>query len=174
MIGISFFYIWQIDKANAKCKKLGNLTTEFNGLTYVPTASGARLIGAANNGDVFEINPANGASTKIGAFGTNWLSSGDLVSISGLGTFATVKKSGDTVDTLARINEQTGQATAIGKTGFDKIWGLGYWSGKFYGFTEDREFVLINPQSGATSLVAGSGQTWWGAGVETDAPLVDP
>ena len=66
-----------------------------------------------------------GASTQFGAYGGDLTSSGDLVSVAGFGTVATVKHGTTGHDFLARIDPNTGTATIIGDTGFQDIWGVG-------------------------------------------------
>ena len=100
-------------------------------------------------------------------------SSGDLVSVTGLGTLATVKRSGSTTDWLAKVDMSTGVATPIGDTGFGSIWGLGFWKNKVFGFTSGGAFVLIDPSTGVATSVETGSPTWWGAGVTTSAPVID-
>ena len=76
-------------------------------------------------------------------------------------------------DKLARLAPMTFAATTIGTdTGFDHIWGIAYWKNKIYGFTDTGQFILIDPNTGAGTLVSTSTESWWGAAVTTLAPVI--
>ena len=171
MIGISFTRVYSVDPQTAKCTYLSNLDRSFNGMSFV-IGKTPKLVGAAGDGTLYEIDPASGKTSPLGQFGAGLRSSGDLVSISGVGTFATVVKSTVTaeIDKLAQIDEATGKATVIGETGFRDVWGLGYFRDKIYGFTKASELVELDRRTGKGRLVSSSGPEWWGAGVTTSAP----
>lgn len=177
MTGISYTAVYSVNKDTAEATYLAPLTGNFNGLSYVIDTSGGDpreiLVAAGNDGNVYEINPQTGASTLKGNYGGGWNSSGDIVSIRGLGTFATVDDgTGIGNDYLARVNTSDYTVTIIGDTGVQKIWGIGFWEDKVYGFTDNREFVLIDTTTGAATTVEVGSVSWWGAGVTTSAPVV--
>ena len=146
MTGISFGSVYAVDPKTAACTFLSKLQAPFgigsyNGLSYIAVqASDVKevLMASAGDGSLYEVNPATGQSKKIGNFGGGLGSSGDLVSVKGL-TLATVEKGSDKTDWLASVNPLSGQATLIGDTGFEAVWGLGYWKDKVYGFTENKQ-----------------------------------
>ena len=106
-------------------------------------------------------------------------SSGDIVSVRGFGTVATVNV-GTGNDYLARLDPTNGwKATIIGAgTGYDNIFGLGFWAGKLYGFVDNGfaantgAIIDISPTTGSATLVRAGDIRWFGAGVTTDAPLI--
>jgi hypothetical protein len=110
---------------------------------------------------------------QIGDMGSTFSSSGDLVAVAGFGTVQTVNGSG--ADRLVTLAAQTFVATAIGTgdTGFSNIWGIAYWKNKIFGFTDQGEFILIDPTTGKGTLVQGNGPAWWGAAVTTLAPIIE-
>ena len=183
MVGISLQSVYSIDRETAVATLLSTLSGDsgLTSLSFVPTdisdASSDELLVAADfEGVVWQINPDTGLRTTIGnynASGTTIGSSGDIVSIIGFGTVATVNVTGEDNDHLARIDPLTWQATLIGDTGYDKIFGIGFWGGDVYGFTDNQEFVTINATTGAVSNVQNGSVAWWGAGVTTIAPIVD-
>ena len=131
------------------------------------------LIGTENlDGSVFEVNPTTGATTQVGSMGGSFVSSGDLVSVDGFGTVQTVP--GSPHDVLVRLAPMTFAATPIGTstTGFDNIWGLGFWKGKVFGFTNAGELITIDPNTGVGTMVASGGPGWYGAAVTTTAPVI--
>ena len=174
MIGVSFDRVYAVDPDTAACTYLADLENSFNGLSYVPRPGAAdqeMLLGAAQDGSVYELDPATGATTPRGNYGDGMGSSGDIVSVDGFGTAATVTDLWDDDDRLATVDPMDGDATVVGATGIVDIWGLGYWGDQVYGFAEDGTFVLIDRTTGAAQVVDFSGISWWGAGVTTSAPV---
>lgn len=182
MVGISYTDVFAIDKTTAVCTHLAPLGAQYNGLSFVPAEeidpTGAEiLVGADLAGNIMQIDPVTGVSTMIGSYGGGWGSSGDIVSVRGFGTMATVAMGETGPDCLARIDLLTGgTATPINVsgncTGFEDIWGLGFWKGQIFGFTNNYQFILIDPDTGVGSLVENSVPYWWGAGVTTEAPII--
>jgi hypothetical protein len=179
IVGISYSKLYAVNAQTAQCTLLSSLVSvgsQFNGLSFVPSSDPAekeQLIGTALDGKIYHIDVATGQPTPIGSLGQGLSSSGDVVSVRGAGTLATLRKAVGANDWLARIDTSTGSAQLIGDTGFVDIWGLGYWKNRVYGFTQRSQLVLIDPQSGKGSLIATSGGPWWGAGVTTIAPVIE-
>jgi hypothetical protein len=174
--------------ATSLIRDLSQSASGFTSLSYVPTdlanpSSPERLVAANDQGFVFEIDPMTGDATQIGDYGTaaggKIRSSGDLIAIYGFGLYATVTI-GDTLsdpDYLARIDPATWQATPLGiGTGLDRIFGLGFWRGTIYGFVDTGsggQFVELDPNTGAATPISTGTVRWYGAGVTTDAPIVE-
>jgi len=177
MIGISFDKVYSVDETTAICTYLAALGSQFNGLSFIPAqdidpTGDEILVGAALDGSFIELNPNTGATTPIGNYGGGLTSSGDIVSVSGFGTVATVKQGGLGNDLLARVDPSTGIATVIGNTGIANIWGVGFWGNQVFGFSSDNSFVLIDPTTGTSMNVETSAVSWWGAAVTTSAPVI--
>ena len=180
MVGISYDTFYAVNKDTAACTRIAALDRfDFNGLSFIPgeeLGTGQEiLVGAAISGDVYQIDKSTGNSTRIGNYGGNMSSSGDIVSVRNFGTVATVKRGIGGNDWLVRIDATTGAATPIGTsdTGVADIWGLGFWKDKVYGFTDYNEFVLIDIHTGVAQLVKTGDVAWWGAGVTTSAPYIE-
>ena len=191
MIGISLNNVYRIDIATGAATLLmaiGAGTPNLTSLSFVPMDinnpdSLERLVAATDQGTVLAINPTTGVTTSLGAYGSTAgrliRSSGDIVAIIGVGVFATVTI-GDTLtdpDYLARINPTTWQATPLGiGTGFDRIFGLGFWRGKVFGFVDRQAaggaIIEIDQNTGAATMVNSGTIRWFGAGVTTDAPII--
>jgi hypothetical protein len=177
MIGVSFGRVYRVDPSNAATTLLSSqLARSFNGLSYVPAAQLGMtgddvLVGTQNSdGKVFQINPMTGAATEVGNMGS-YTSSGDLVGVANFGTVQTVL--GTSSDVLARLAPSSFSASPIGTgTGFSKLYGVAFFKGKVYGFAEGGAFVLIDPSTGAATMVSNSGRAWWGAAVTTTAPVL--
>ncbi|MEO8550630.1 MAG: hypothetical protein ABI678_11675 [Kofleriaceae bacterium] len=191
MVGITMKKLYAIDATNGAVtlvKDLSQSATGFTSLSYVPTDlsdpnSDELLVAANGNGDVFKIDPATGNATMLGNYGMiaaqQVRSSGDIVAVRDLGIYATVDVGDDPnqADFLAKIDPVTGKATPLGTgTGFTRIFGLGYWAGTFYGFVDNGtgmgKMITIDQNTGAGSLITAGPQQWYGAGVTTDAPIL--
>jgi hypothetical protein len=180
--------LYTVDEATARLTPVADFdvtTASFFALTFVTQGEihtdRETLVGATNEGVYYEIDPATAHTTMLGAYPDGWLSSGDLVSVEGLGTYATIRRSGDTHDTLAHITFSGGSSTIMvlgpiveGSTEYTQIFGLGYWGRALYGFSDAGQLIEINRDSGAGHLVSDStgASQFWGAGVTTRAPVV--
>ena len=183
MIGVSYSKVYRIDSETADCTLLsGSLQGMFNGLSFVPSmlAVGLEgpdvLVGARNtDGKIFQIDPATGAATQIGDMGVGYVSSGDIVAVSGFGMVATVTSGGlGGSDRLVRLTPTSFAATPIGSnTGFDHLWGIGFWGTRVFGFSERGTLSVIDSVTGVGAQVANDGEAWWGAAVTTAAPIID-
>lgn len=178
MVGVSFGAVYRVDPVTAHVTELSSsLAQQFNGLSFVPAAAlgmtGADVLIGTDTGDgnVYKVDPMTGAVTQVGSMGGSFTSSGDLVSVDGFGTVQTVP--GATHDVLVRLAPGTFAATPIGTdTGFDHIWGVGFWKNKVFGFTDTGQLITINPTTGVGTAVASGGPSWWGAAVTTTAPVI--
>jgi hypothetical protein len=179
LVGVTFSSVYSVDAntGHATLLSSGSLLQQFNGLSFVPaTALGQTgadvLIGTDNSdGNVFSVNSSTGVTSVIGNMGGTFHSSGDVVSVDGFGTVQTVP--GTTHDVLVKLMPPSFTATPIGtNTGFDKIYGLGFWKGKVFGFTYTGQIITIDPMTGAGTMVANSGVQWNGAAVTTVAPVI--
>jgi hypothetical protein len=163
----------------------GIADNELNALTFLaegelgPTEV---MIGATDEGNYYRIDPASGRATLLGSYPDEWLSSGDIVSVAGLGTFATLKRSDYPADIAARIRfaaDGSSTVTVLGPTrsattNYTQLFGVAYWGRSIFGFTNDGELLQIDKDTGAATAVStatGSDQ-FWGAGVTTLAPIL--
>lgn len=172
--GAELFYV---ETNTAHCTRIATGTFP-NSLSFVPAGTvepdREALVGF-QGGDYVKIDPQSGAVTKIGAIGGGLQSSGDLVSAKGGKTFVTVKGK-DCADCLVEIDPATGALTKnwgpIGKT---DVFGLAFWAGDLYGFTNAGELILITLDTGALVMqpipVTDAPAKFWGAGSTTSAPI---
>ncbi len=179
MTGITFNQLLRIDTATAECEVVAPLQggSQMNGLSWIRGDDGTEILAATgNDGSMLEVNPVTGESQRIGSLSGGQRSSGDLVSVQSYGTLITLRGDGmgDGSDLLARLDHKTGQATVIGPTGFRKVWGIGFWGNRVFGFSQTGEFILIDPRTGKSELVMRDGAyPFWGAGVSTSVTVID-
>jgi hypothetical protein len=148
-------------------------------LSFVPAgtveADREALVGFVG-GDYVKIDSKSGMVTKIGEIGQGFASSGDVVSAKGGKTFLTVTGPGCTdSDCLLEIDPKTGAlAKNWGPIGKSKVFGLAFWAGALYGFTDSGELVLVTIDTGtlvAMSIpITNAPKSFRGAGSTTSAP----
>lgn len=174
--------LFQCGLEDAKCVWLAKMPGTYFGLSYVPAGTidpnAETLVGIENDGTWSSITFANGKATikSLGSYGGGWQSSGDMFSVEGIGTYATLKGKGD-FDTLAKVNPKTGKIEQIiggtAKTGVKSLFGLAWWQGVTYGFSSDGNVYTLDLDTGVatklTGIAAPPGAKWWGAGVSTRA-----
>ncbi|MBS1118512.1 MAG: hypothetical protein H6Q90_740 [Deltaproteobacteria bacterium] len=170
-------------------KDLSANSRGFTSLSFAPDADPSNpdiLVTANDQGDVFQIDVTGNqaVATQIGSYGTDStlgkiVSSGDLIAVRGFGVYATVDVGSGTLDYLAKLDPANNwKATLIGPTGFDKIFGLGFWGGKIYGFVDDGfdagtgDVIELDPDTGAGLSLGQANIRWFGAGVSTNAPII--
>ncbi len=182
-----------INPADATCTRIVAKTGLPNSLSFVPAgtldAAKDALVGYAfdtssNAVKYVRIDTIDGKMTEIGNLNppsatTKYVSSGDIFSVAAAGnkTYVTVHKMGSTgADELAEIDPKTGQIkTIVGNTLQSNIYGLAYWGGKAYGFSEDGNVTEINVANGVSNVITTLKKDdvavpWFGAGVTTEAP----
>lgn len=191
MIGITLDKLYSINGTTGAATLVTDLSGSARYLTSLsfvpedPMNAGSRdiLVAANSVGEVYEIDQTTGSATLLGDFGEHQgqqiSSSGDLIGVSGFGIYATVNVGTDEAsqDFLARIDPTTWTATVIGGgTGFNDIFGLAYWEGTIYGFSSTSDtsgkIITISPATGAATEIDSGGVSWYGAGVATDAPIL--
>jgi len=172
--GAELFYV---ETNTAHCTRIAAGTFP-NSLSFVPAGTvepdREALVGF-QGGDYVKIDPHSGAVTKIGEIGSGLQSSGDIVSAKGGKTFVTVKGK-DCADCLVEIDPATGALTKNwGPIGKADVFGLAFWAGDLYGFTNAGELILITLDTGALQMqpipVTDAPAKFWGAGSTTSAPI---
>lgn len=191
MVGVTRTKLFRINATTGAATLVKDLGSQAQGLTslsFVPDAGGGAdiLVSADSEGNVLKIDQATGQATQIGNYGTyagaQITSSGDLFGVTGVGIYATVRLGDDAAqnDYLARIDPANGwKAMPLqNNTGFKKIFGLGYWGGRIYGFVDNGfesgsgTMIEIDATTGTGTELNSSPNRWFGAAVATDAPIV--
>jgi hypothetical protein len=186
MVGVTLDTLYSIDATTANVtliKKLTGAATGLTALSYVPVDpdddnSDDILITATDQGAVLKIDPTTGDATQIGTYGKTTsgdkiVSSGDIIGVRHFGLYATVDVGNGTNDYLASIDPTTYAATPCpNSTGFDQIFGLGFWGSTIYGFTKGGDVITIDKTTGVGTKVNSGSIQWYGAGVTTDATVI--
>lgn len=178
--------LFLVETNTAHCTRIAGGTFP-NSLSFVPAGtveSDREALVGFQGGDYVKIDPKTGVVTKIGAIGGGLVSSGDLVSAKGGKTFLTVKGKDadagmDCADCLLEIDPATGTSKFNwGPIGKPDVFGLAFWAGELYAFTNKGELLLITLDTGklvATAIpITNAPAKFWGAGSTTSAPIGPP
>ncbi len=177
LVGTTFDAIYNIDKATAACSLI--TTGSYpNSLSFIPEGTLDPNVEAlvGYEGDQYvRIDPTSGAKQYIGSPWSNGLvSSGDVVSVKGGKSFLTVTGNDCPTDCLVEIDPATGAMLQNwGPLGYSAVYGIAFWAGSVYGFSEAGELFEVSFPNGAltTTLIAAPANTmYWGAGSTTSAP----
>jgi len=175
----TFDGVYSLDLTSAICTLIQSGTYP-NSLSFVPKgtldATKEALVGYLNSTYV-RIDTKTGNITTVGGLTGGYVSSGDIVSVTGGGTFLTVK--GNTCgDCLFQVNPVTGDLVKnFGSVNHAQVYGLAYWGASLYGFDNAGELFEINAKGTlikTTPVPVPAGLQWWGAGSTTSAPVADP
>jgi len=190
MVGVTLDKLYSLDPATGAAtliKALDVTAQNFTSLSFVPNPADSTtdiLVSASDQGDVFQIDQTTGVATKVGNFGMTTdgkkiVSSGDLIGVRGFGIYATVDVGTETNDYLAKIDPLNNwKATLMPmSTGHNRIFGLGFWGGKVYGFVAGTAastgaMIQIDPVMGTSTDLSSGNVQWYGAAVATDAPII--
>ncbi|MFT5353586.1 MAG: hypothetical protein ACI9KE_000785 [Polyangiales bacterium] len=182
LFGLGRGRVWRIDTETARCTTVV-MEVQGTAMSFVPAGEigdqEELIVGYEDSNDrakLARVDLVAGTVVDLATFSGDCETSGDIASISGLGTFITLRCANDeSQDFLATIDVMTATISIIGPTGVRGIWGLGFWAGVFYGFTNSGELVEIDASTGASTIIAnelGAEDGFWGAGVTTEAPLI--
>ncbi len=181
--------LWRVDPMTATATEIGDFglgREQLFALTFLApdeSPDGTEmLIGATNEGVYYEVDRDTAATSPLGAYPDGWSSSGDIVSVEGLGTFATLRRSDYPADVLARIlfaSDGSSVVTVIGpieseSEEFTQIFGLGYWGRNLFGFSNAGQLIRIDRNTGDGTVVSTTTGTsqFWGAGVTVAVPVL--
>lgn len=169
--------LFAVDPKTAQCKFIAKGTYP-NSLSFVPQGTvnpdHETLVGY-NGSSYVRIDPNTGLVSPVGELGNPALaSSGDLFSLIGGGTYLTVKGESCS-DCLVEVDPVTGKLLKqLGPIGsYGNVWGLAFWGGTAYGFTNGGLMFSLDPATMVTSAIFYGGEPvkFWGAGSSTAAPM---
>ena len=176
----TFGGLYRLDTGTATCTLIANGAYP-NSLSFVPKGTvddTAEALVGYNGATYVRIDTATGVVSTIGALKGGYTSSGDIVSVTGGGTFLTVK-GGTCNDCLIQVDPKTGDMIQnYGNVNHDAVYGLGFWAGTVFGFSEEGKVFSIewvNNQLVTSDIAVANpppALAFWGAGSTTAAPAV--
>jgi len=182
MYGTTLDGLYRIDTSTAACTLVA--TGKYpNSLSFVPAGtldpSVEALVGYVGDQYV-RIDVGSGSMTTVGALGSGYSSSGDIVSVKGGGTFLTVKGGPNACsDCLVQVDPKSGGfLMEWGPLGRTDVFGIAFWGGRVYGFDNAGEVFQVDFSGLAMQITpiaipsAPPSLQFFGAGSTTIAPLV--
>jgi hypothetical protein len=177
----TFDGFYTLDLKTAACSLVAPGTSYPNSLSFVPKGTvdpNAEALVGYQESTYVRIDTATGAMTNIGTLSGGYVSSGDIVSVIGGGTFLTVQGGSENCgDCLLQVNPATGDLMQnYGSVNHADVFGLAFWAGTAYGFDNGGDVFSINSQNGTlvTTDIAVPNPppmlSFWGAGSTTAAP----
>jgi len=137
--------LFLIENNSARCTRIASGSFP-NSLSFVPAGTleaGVEALVGYQGGDYVRIDPRSGAVTKVGELGGGFESSGDIVSVKDGKSFLTVKGP-DCADCLVEVDPKTGALVKNwGSLGHANAYGLAFWGGELYAFTDAGDVVLV-------------------------------
>lgn len=175
----SFSGFFSLNLANASCASIASGSYP-NSLSFVPKGTldpNAEALVGYFGSQYVRINTQNGQISNVGALTGGYTSSGDIVSVKNGGTFVTVKGT-NCSDCLLQVDPKTGALIQnYGSLGYTDVFGIAYWGGSVYGFTNAGQLFQVTAQNNMikTMLIpipnAPQGLQFWGAGSSTSNPV---
>ncbi|MBL8909552.1 MAG: hypothetical protein JNM17_02505 [Archangium sp.] len=174
--------LYQLDLMTARCTEVNfsNTDTYPNSLSFVPRGTidpNFEVLVGYSGSSYVRINLTTGAMQQIGTLGGGFVSSGDIVSVIDGGTYLTAKNPGgpSSADYLLEVNPTNGALVrSLGTLPFNDVYGLAFWGGSLYGFSNGGTLfeITINGSTTTSAPVPNAAsQTWNGAGSTTAARL---
>jgi hypothetical protein len=164
LFGISSNVLFLIDPNTAALSEVGQMKTSdgggvwANGLTVAPDGT---LY--ASGSELYRVDPNTAATERVGSFGTNIMSSGDIV-WGPLGAVFLSDSAFQTMsDTLVSLNPLTAEATPVGPMSFSAVYGLSFNGHLLLGLAVSGELLQIDPKSGKVTVLHDFDLGWWGA-----------
>lgn len=180
MFGTAYGGLYAIDRTSGACTLIadGDYPTS---LSFVPAGTvdpdEEALVGFVDE-QYIRIDVETGEVTDLGVLPDDLRSSGDLVSVNGGDTWLTVIGPGcETGDCIVSIDPSTGDVLQnYGPLPYEKVFGLAFWAGRAYGFSDAGKLFEIDFGDTDVSTTeidvpgAPTGLSFYGAGSTTSAP----
>lgn len=182
MFGTTFSTFVSIDKKTAACTQISSGSYP-NSLSFVPAGTldpAVEALVGYNGSTYVRIDPKTGKVSNVGSISGGYQSSGDIVSVIGGDTLLTVKGGAKScADCIVRVNPKTGDIIGTpDPIPFGSVFGLAFWAGIAYGFTDGGEIFSYDTVTQATQTIPipnkPSGLNFYGAGSTTCAPAHKP
>jgi hypothetical protein len=177
--------LYKIDKATAACTEVA-VGGYPNSLSFVPAGTVDPDVEALVGFDgstymrIYLDGPKAGQKETIGTLDGGYISSGDVVSVIGGGTYLTVFGGPESCgDCIIQVDPKTGAFIKnVGSLGHSGVFGLAFWGGSAYGFDSYGELFQIDLTNGMATVIAQPNApadlSYYGAGSSTAAPLDPP
>ena len=179
---ISFNRLFICHPQTGECRVQGQLSDQssLNGLTFLPASLVDRqqdiLVGIDQYGEWLILTTGNPdeeiLEESMGRYGIGNRSSGDVFSIENVGTFASIKRSGEDSDLIAQVDPTRILLfdDLLFLDGYSAIFGLAGWRGVLFAFDESGAILRIRLDTLDVEEIHNQELPWWGAGVSPVLP----
>lgn len=150
---LSFTTLYSVNVSTGTLTPIG--TRLLSSINALASDAAGNLWGASvSDGSLYRINRGDASTTFVGRFGSGWVSSGDLAFDANGTLWATVRRSGDSSDTLVTVNTSTGVATSRGVNMPQQLFGLTFVDGHLYGLSSVTDSLYsIDTNRGTAAFV---------------------
>jgi hypothetical protein len=155
--------LYTVDVEGGSATFIGSLDESLNALDF---GKDGTLYGAGPcTPSVFTVDPKTAKLARIATLPDGFGSSGDLAVVGGtLFLSATdLEDPEDIEDRLTAIDLSTFEVSVVGKLGYTCVYGLASFGSELFGFTCNGEIVEIDPMTAAATLLASTGDDFYGA-----------
>lgn len=158
MFAVASDRLYQVNPSNADLTFIAELEERLYGLAF---SSDGRLFGAGSG--LYVVDIRSGALTPF-EVDVDYETSGDIVGLPDGRLYWTVTGvNPDAGDDLVIVDPNNGNTAYRGCIGQVDLWGVGYYDGQLFGFSNTGIMTEIDPSSGtATNQITLEGE-WWGA-----------
>lgn len=170
MLGMSFTDLYLIDRETGDCTEHAH--GEYpNSLTFMGDIGEYGVLTGYRESAYQQINWITGDSTPLGALGSGYLSSGDVVVFDDGRAYLTVRGPGCD-DCLAEVNPTTGaMISVVGPLGHSFVYGLARIGEQLYGFNAGGLVLRIDKDTAKAEVLplmnGYPGLSFWGAANST-------
>lgn len=147
--------LYRVDAVDAGCTPDQVLPEDGTGLTFL--ADGRLVVGGEA---LVAIDLTTGTSEELVPAGT-YTTSGDIVGVP-QGTLGWTVR-GETSDDWVSVDPDSLVATRLGPIGASQLWGVAYADYQLYAFGSDGSVWIVDPVTGAGTLVTISTMSFYGA-----------
>ena len=179
---MSFKRLSMCHPQTGECRVQGQLgdQSSLNGLTFLPASVVDRqqdiLVGIDQYGEWLALTTGSPdeeiQEDSLGRYGIGNRSSGDVFSIEDVGTFASIKRSGEDSDLIAQVDPSRILFfdDLLFLDGYSAVYGLAGWRGVLYAFDETGAIIRIRLDTLEAEEIHNQELPWWGAGVSPVLP----
>jgi len=166
LFGVTFTRLVTINTVTKKAEFVGRIIgeaylSEERWINALAASADGQLYAATRDGELLTIDTETGQGTRVGVYGNDLGSSGDLVFLPDgtlLGSAKRLNTLEETTDLLVRIDQHSGQAEIIGDIGFKQVFSLAVGPrGKLLGVADGNgqpKLIKINRNNGKGKLIA--------------------
>ena len=159
MYAISFTDLYEVDPFTAQVTWL---MAVGSGAVNALTALDDGTLLAGDGSTIYELDPVGLTSSVYGTV-PGWVFSGDMVGLPDGLLYCLMGADAAGETSLVVYDPLNGQATVAGSTGYGAMYGVGFADWTIFGFNDSGQILSVDSATGAATVVASPGNSFWGA-----------